>query len=149
VNERRVLVPGEAAQLPALTRFLREFWSAAGLPAAEALCFELALEELFTNVVRHGAPGGPPPAVELSLALAGPRLTMTLADDGPAFDPLALPQPDVGAALEDRPVGGLGVFLVRQMMDTVSYRRAGPRNELCLTKRVAAAAAGASGADFA
>jgi serine/threonine-protein kinase RsbW len=137
VNERRTSVPSDAAQLPALTQFLQEFWMAAELPPAQALAFELALEEVFINVVVHGSPAGTVPMVEVSLILADGSLTMTVEDDGPEFDPLSLPPPDVDADLEHRPVGGLGVFLVRQMMDAVSYHRVGARNQLRMTKHIA------------
>jgi anti-sigma regulatory factor (Ser/Thr protein kinase) len=136
VNERRTSVPSEAAQLPALTQFLQEFWSAAALPPAQALSFELALEEIFMNVVMHGSHPGTVPRVEVSLVLTDGDVTMTLEDDGPEFDPLSLPRPDVEASLGDRPIGGLGVFLVRQMMDAVSYQRVGARNQLRMSKRI-------------
>jgi serine/threonine-protein kinase RsbW len=136
VNERRTCVPGTAAQLPVLTAFLQEFWSAAGLPAAQALGFELALEEVFMNVVMHGSRPGTVPRIEISLLLADGGVAMTLEDDGPEFDPLSLPLPDVEASLGDRRVGGLGVFLVRQMMDAVSYQRVGMRNRLLMSKRI-------------
>ncbi len=63
---------------------------------------------------------------------------MTIEDDGPRFDPLSLPPPDVTASLDERPIGGLGLFLVRQLMDAVSYDRVGARNRLRMTKRVGA-----------
>jgi serine/threonine-protein kinase RsbW len=134
VNERRTSVPSEAAQLPVLTQFLQEFWSAAGLPPAQAMGFELALEEIFMNVVLHGSPPGTLPRVELSLGLADGGVTMTLEDNGSEFDPLSLPPPDLEASLADRRVGGLGVFLVRQMMDAVSYERVGAHNRLRMSK---------------
>ena len=58
MNERRTSVPSEAAQLPVLAQFLQEFWSAADLPPAQSLPFEIALEEIFMNVVTHGTPAG-------------------------------------------------------------------------------------------
>jgi serine/threonine-protein kinase RsbW len=137
VTERRTIVPSAAAQLPALTQFLQEFWLAFGLPAAEAFAFELALEEVFMNVVMHGSPAGQAPQVEVSLALVDGGLTLTVEDDGPPFDPLSLPPPDLAASLDERQVGGLGVHLVRQMMDAVSYSRAGARNRLSMTKHLA------------
>jgi serine/threonine-protein kinase RsbW len=137
VNARRTTVPSEAAQLPVLTRFLQEFWSAADLPPAEALPFELALEEIFMNVVMHGSPAGSVPRVDVSLALADGGLTLTVEDDGPPFDPLSLPAPDTTAGLEERKVGGFGVFFVRQMMDAVSYQRVGARNQLTMAKQLA------------
>ncbi len=137
MNERRTTVPSDAAQLPVLTQFMQEFWSAASLPAADAFGFELALEEVFMNVVAHGSPPGQVPQVEVSLALADGGLTLTVEDDGPAFDPLSVPAPNVTASLDERQVGGLGVYLVRQMMDAVSYSRVGARNRLSMTKHLA------------
>ena len=130
-------VPGDPAQLPILTRFLQEFWSAANLPATHAPSFELALEEVFMNIVMHGSQPGIAPSVEVSLALADDGLTMTVEDNGPLFDPLTVPPPDLSGSLAERPVGGLGVFLVRQVMDEVSYCRVGARNRLTMSKSLA------------
>jgi anti-sigma regulatory factor (Ser/Thr protein kinase) len=136
VTEHRTTVLNDAAQLPVLTRFLQQFWSAADLPPAAAPAFELALEEVFMNVVMHGSPAGGVTRVEVSLVLGDDGLTLTLEDDGPPFDPLALPPPDVTSSLTERPVGGLGVFLVRRVMDAVSYQRVGARNQLRMLKRL-------------
>ena len=137
MNEWRRSVPSDAAQLPVLTQFLQEFWSAASLPSAQAMSFELALEEIFMNVVMHGSPAGTVPRVEVSLALAEAHLTMTVEDDGPQFDPLSLSAPDVTASIEERRVGGNGVFLVRQIMDAVAYQHVRGRNQLTMTKHIA------------
>ena len=137
MREARSTVAAEAAHLPALTHFLQGFWSEGELPAEQALAFELALEEVFMNVVLHGAQGaGALPLVEVALVLADGRLTMTVEYDGPEFDPLALPPPKLMGSLEERPVGGLGVFLVRKMMDTVTYERIGVRNRLRMAKAI-------------
>jgi anti-sigma regulatory factor (Ser/Thr protein kinase) len=75
--------------------------------------------------------------VEVSLALVENGLTMTVEDNGPQFDPLTLPPPDLTTSLAERPVGGLGVFLVRRVMDAVSYQRVGSLNRLTVTKSLA------------
>jgi serine/threonine-protein kinase RsbW len=136
VTERRAAVRADAAQLTVLTSFLREFGMAVALDAAQVSTFELALEEIFMNIVMHGSRPGIAPRVEVSLNLAADALTMTVEDDGPEFDPLSLPPPDVTASLADRRVGGLGVFLVRKMMDSVSYARIAGRNQLRMSKRL-------------
>jgi serine/threonine-protein kinase RsbW len=137
VKEQRARVPGDAAHLSVLTAFLQEFWSASQLAPAQRTAFELALEEVFTNIIRHGRRPGMVPSVEVSLARITEGITMTIEDDGPEFDPLSQPAPDVTASLAERPVGGLGILLVRQMMDAVSYERAGARNRLSMTKYLA------------
>ncbi len=134
MTERRTAVRGDVAQLPILNRFLQEFWAAAQLPPAQAPDFELALEEIFMNIVMHGSQPGLTSRVEVSLAVGADGVTMTVEDDGPQFDPLTLPPPDLTAGLAERPVGGLGVFLVRRVMDTVSYERVGACNRLTMTK---------------
>ena len=141
MKEVRISVVAQAAHLPHLTAFLQQFWSSASLPPGECLAFELALEEMFMNVVMHGSTEGKSRQVELFLALTPAGLTLTLEDDGPGFDPLSLPAPDVTVSVRDRPVGGLGVFLVRKIMDTVSYSRVGARNQLRMSKRLQQAGA--------
>ena len=136
MTARRAAVPADAAQLSVLNQFLRDFGSAVALDAAQVQTFELALEEIFMNIVMHGAQPGSTPLVEVSLDRASESVTMTVEDDGPQFDPLSLPPPDVTASLAGRPVGGLGVFLVRNMMDTISYARVAGRNQLRMSKRL-------------
>jgi len=131
----RRTVPAEASQLGVLHEFLQEFGAAAGLGPARIQSLELALEEIFLNVVMHGSQPGTSPRVEVSLALDADTVTMTVEDDGPPFDPLSLPPPELHLSLEERRVGGLGVFLVRQMMDSVDYARVAGRNQLRMRKR--------------
>ena len=119
-----------------LTQFLLDFWAEERLPPEHALSFELALEEIFVNVVTHGASQDKVPEVQVTLAIRDRDVSMTLEDDGPHFDPLARPPPDVAAELSQRPVGGLGIFLVRKLMDAVSYERVAARNRLMMSKRV-------------
>jgi len=136
VTTRRTAVPADPAQLSVLTEFLREFGSAAALAPTQVGTFELALEEIFMNIVMYGSQPGIAPRVEVSLDLGTDAVTMTVEDDGPQFDPLSLPPPDVTASLADRRVGGLGVFLVRKIMDTVSYELIAGRNQLRMSKRL-------------
>lgn len=131
----RCAVPADASQLAELNEFLREFWRAAELEPAWLGSFELALEETFLNIVMHGSRPGSTPRVEVSLSLDADVVTLTVEDDGPHFDPLSLPAPDVTAGLGHRRVGGLGVHLVRNLMDAVSYERTAARNQLRMSKR--------------
>ena len=136
MTTRRTAVTADPAQLSVLNQFLREFGSAAALAPTQVVTFELALEEIFMNIVMHGSRPGIAPRVEVSLNLGSDTVTMTVEDDGPQFDPLSLPPPDVTASLADRRVGGLGVFLVRKIMDTVSYACIEGRNQLRMSKRL-------------
>ena len=129
-------VPGQSSALPALNEWLHARWADAGLAPEACFPFELALEELFINVAMHGASPDVVPQVEVDFTCDGKTVALTVRDDGPAFDPLAAPPPDLDAALDDRPVGGLGIYLVREMMDEVSYERTATQNCLRMAKHL-------------
>ena len=94
----------------------------------------LVLEELGLNIINHGHDEGLH-EIEIALNSEAEALTIEITDDGKPFDPLNdAPLPNLTASLEDRPVGGLGIHLVRTMMDELHYRREGGRNHLTLVK---------------
>lgn len=113
-----------------------EAWaSEAGCPSATAFELRLVTEELLTNVINHGGAGGSAPQARLAFIARDGQIEIHFDDDGPAFDPLSLPTPDIHAPLEEREPGGLGVHLVRELMDSVSYRREQGWNRLTLVCR--------------
>lgn len=102
------------------------------------LCFNLnlALEEAVTNVINYAFP----PEEEHSFLVSADgeaegTLTLEIQDDGVAFDPLnEAPEVDITLGVEERPIGGLGIFLVKQIMDEVSYERVDGKNILTMKK---------------
>jgi len=94
----------------------------------------VALEELVSNVVRHGVTDRTP-TIDVTLALDKGVFTVGILDDGPSFDPFtSAPAPDVTQALMDRPIGGLGVLFVQQLTDAHTYERRGEKNVVTLTR---------------
>jgi len=135
--ERTISVTATTDRLPELIAFLQAFWQECGLPEETAFPFELALDEVFMNVVMHGSsPSDPPREVRASLERRGSDIILVTEDDGPPFDPLTLPSPDVDAPVEAREIGGLGVFLIRELMDEVTYAHTGTHNQLTMRKVV-------------
>ena len=97
---------------------------------------KLVLEEVIVNIVNYGYEERGGHKIDVQLISEPDTLTIKIADDGRAFDPLSqAPAPDVDANLEDRPIGGLGVYLVQTLMDEAHYRREQDRNHLTLIKR--------------
>lgn len=95
----------------------------------------LVIEELVVNIINHGHDDGVHD-IEIAMASEPDALTVDIIDDGRPFDPLSdAPEPDLDSLLEDRPVGGLGIHLVRTMMDEVQYRRDQDRNHTTLVAR--------------
>ncbi len=146
----RLEVPGEVSRLPEVTRSLQAEWRRLELPADLRRTFELALEEMFTNIALHANPatspeaGATPIRVTVSLDVrsrdgrdgrdGSDDIVMEIRDTGAAFDPLSAARPDIDASLDDRPVGGLGIHLVREMMTEVRYSREGQENVLRMRK---------------
>lgn len=97
---------------------------------------KLALEEAVTNILSYGFDGQQTQLIWLKVVQEGRLLSIALTDNGIPFDPLERPPPDLDSNLEDRMVGGLGVYLIRQMMDDVSYQRQDGWNRLCMLKTV-------------
>ncbi len=89
-----------------------------------------------TNVCRHAYREGPG-EVRLRLRTEEGALVVEVEDDGPPFDPLSRPDPDVGAPLAERPIGGLGILMIKRLVDDVAWRREEGRNILTMTVTVA------------
>lgn len=104
----------------------------AGKAASDVL---VALDEILSNVRRHAAGLGRPVDVKVAFAVSPGRLRIEVSDDGAAFDPLALAPPATDAALEARPIGGLGVLFVKSLTDAQAYERTEGRNRLRLVKK--------------
>lgn len=106
----------------------REDW-----PPATLFKVKLAIEELGLNVAKHGRIDKAPD-IEITVTSEPDSLRINIEDDGRAFDPLNdAPEPDLSSPIEDRPIGGLGIHFVREMMDDMTYRREDGKNCLALT----------------
>lgn len=108
----------------------------AGLAAETVHACTLALEEVVTNVIRHGYDDGQEHPIEVTLSadFSG-AVRLVVRDQGKPFNPLDAPVPDTSAPLDRRPAGGLGIHLVRHVMDEIRYERSGDCNVLTMTKQ--------------
>jgi anti-sigma regulatory factor (Ser/Thr protein kinase) len=112
------------------------FAEAHALPAAVRRSLNVALDELLANALSHGRTGRDPCSVTVEVELDQERVTVILTDDGTPFDPFGRDAPDTTLSLEERPIGGLGIHLVGQLMDQVSYQRQEGHNVVVLVKQL-------------
>ena len=118
--------------------FVAAFVSEHGIAADDAARISILLEELLTNLAKYGyLDRAEPGRAEIALALNGSQLEIEFIDDGCAFDPLAVPLPNLDAPLEERPIGGLGLHLLRSLADVVHYERINNRNVIRLSRSIA------------
>lgn len=135
----RRLTDGRAG-FPDVLDALEAHLDGCGVPAAVIASVMIAADDVISNVLDHGGQGAGPPQVEVSVKLVEGQVAVWIVDDGAAFNPLDTAAPDTALALEDRAIGGLGVHLVRKLMDTASYERREGHNRLRFSKRYASPA---------
>lgn len=132
----RVVLSATMESFERLNAFVEEAAAKAHLEGEKLGDLLLAVEEVFVNIVKH-AYLGEPGKIEVSCSVL-PRkrgLRLTFRDWGVPFDPLTQPEPDLSAPAEERPIGGLGIFLTTQVMDKVGYKRKGDTNRLTMVKK--------------
>ncbi|NMC33470.1 MAG: ATP-binding protein [Veillonellaceae bacterium] len=120
--------------LPAIVGFVSEHAAAMGVHPKRVMHLELAVEEAAVNICSY-AYEIPPGAVTVRITPEPGVVRIELIDNGVPFDPLSMDAPDIKSELENREVGGLGIFLIRRMLDEVHYSRSGDQNILSLAVR--------------
>ena len=114
-----------------------QFGASQGIAGEDIARIIIAVEELVTNTVKYGyAPGAATGTATFTLRLEGARLSIEYVDDAHEFNPFAAPDPDFDAPVEARRVGGLGLHIVKALMDRTAYRREGGRNIMELSRLV-------------
>jgi serine/threonine-protein kinase RsbW len=129
----------DLSELERIAAAVERFGAARSLPQRALFEINLALDEVLTNVISYAYEDGGSHRIAVHLQLDGDDLVVEVEDDGRAFDPLAVAAPDLEQSLEARPIGGLGVHLVRRVMDVLAYRREAGKNVLTMRKRVLSA----------
>ncbi len=127
----------DPAEIARLAPLVAEFCARHALAEATAAQLTLVLDEAITNIISYAFDDSGEHEISVRISLAPGALIAELVDDGREFDPLQVAAPDLAAPLAERAVGGLGVHLMRRLMDDIRYRREGARNHLVLAKRIA------------
>jgi serine/threonine-protein kinase RsbW len=138
VSEERLelRIANDLAELSRVANSIDEFCANLAIPASCTFKLNVALEELLTNTISYGYGDGKIHQIALSVVRQGDTLVTELSDDARPYDPLQAPPPDLDSTIEDRRIGGLGVHLVKTLMDEVTYAYEGGRNHVTLRKRI-------------
>jgi anti-sigma regulatory factor (Ser/Thr protein kinase) len=126
----------DLSEIPRVQRLVEERASDWSLSDASLNAIGVSLDEILTNIISYGYDDDDEHSIAVRVALEADGLvTIEVADDGKPFNPLQMPEPDTSAAIDDRPIGGLGIHLVLRLMEDVAYRRENDRNILTLKHR--------------
>jgi anti-sigma regulatory factor (Ser/Thr protein kinase) len=135
-REHRLRVSGELKHVRKVCDFVVNVAEQAGMSDDAVFQCQLAVEEVFTNIVEHGYKyKGEDDSIEVICHLSDEKLRIMILDDAPPFNPLGLDPPDPQLALDDRGTGGWGAHFVKQYMDSVRYQLDNGRNCLILDKK--------------
>ena len=137
ILQRDLSLPNDVEQIPRLAAFVEEVCETVGFDMSTTMSLNLALEEAVVNVMNYAYPMGTVGEINVSAKCNAERLKFTITDWGIPFDPTAKQEVDTTLPLEERPVGGLGIHLVRQIMDSINYERVNNENVLTLRKYLA------------
>ena len=135
-KDRHLILHNDIQQIPQLAEFVETVASEAKIEQSLAMNLNLALEEAVTNVIMYAYPPKTDGLVDVEAIIRNGRLDFIISDSGTPFDPTAAPDADTSLGVEERNIGGLGIFLVRNIMDTVSYERKDGKNVLYMTKNI-------------
>lgn len=135
---KSITVPSKADRLYEVQDFVNSCLSGSGASEKVVLQLQLVVEEIFINIANYAyrPPGSGDVDISCTVEEDVMKVTLRFVDRGPEFDPLKRPDPDVGADPADRPIGGLGIFLVKNNVDGIAYRRDGDKNILTVEKRI-------------
>ena len=128
----------QASEIPLVHDALDELAARHGLPARCVARLHLALEEHLANIIAHGGYPGPASTITVRFALESAALRVEIEDNADPFNPLDVPLVDTTLPLEQKPLGGLGILLIRKSVDELEYRRSGNRNVLVMKNRLTA-----------
>ena len=134
--KRSLTLPNNIETIPELSDFIEQAAEEASLPPDISMSLNLAIEEAVANVMSYAYPHSTHGDVIIDLFVTDQQLTIAIIDQGIPFDPTSQVEADTSLSVEDRPIGGLGIYLVRQLMDSINYERIDGKNVLTLIKKL-------------
>jgi serine/threonine-protein kinase RsbW len=133
-----LVITSARAEIARLGTWLEQFTAAHGLSEDDGYTLQLILDELVTNIIIHGHGDDPTHTIRIDLSLADALATLRIEDTAPPFDPTTAPPPNFDLPIEERPIGGLGVHIVKSLAESMRYERTGDANVLTITARLGA-----------
>lgn len=134
--EKSITLANDIAEISKLATFIEEVGEAFELTPDVIFNLNLVIEEAVVNVINYAYPKEEHQYIYLSATLHDGSIVFVLTDTGKEFDPTQAPEADITLSAEERPIGGLGIFLIRQIMNEVKYQRIDGKNILTLGKKL-------------
>ena len=134
--ERSIVLANEISEISRLNGFIEDIGEEFSLTPDVVFNLNLVLEEAVVNIINYAYPKEELQSIYLSARLHEGSIVLILTDTGKEFDPTMAPEADVTLSADEREIGGLGIFLIRQIMNEVRYERIDGKNILTLEKKL-------------
>ena len=134
--EKSIILANDIAEVSRLATFIEEVGEAFALTPDVVLNLNLVIEEAVVNIINYAYPKEQHESIYLSAHLHEGSIVLVLTDTGKEFDPTLAPEADITLSADEREIGGLGIFLIRQIMNEVRYERIDGKNILTLEKKL-------------
>jgi anti-sigma regulatory factor (Ser/Thr protein kinase) len=136
IKNKHFVIENQIEEIPVLAEKIDELAEKWELSQALAMNINLVIEEAISNIIFYAFNDNDKHQIKISISLNNKNLVIKITDDGIPFDPLSLAEPDITVAAEERQIGGLGIFLISQIMDEMNYKRQKNQNILTLNKNI-------------
>lgn len=134
--EKSIVLVNDISEIARLNEFVEEIGNDFSLSPGVVFNITLVLEEAVVNIINYAYPKEKHESIYLSAKLYNDSIVLVLTDTGKEFDPTMAPETDITMSADERPIGGLGIFLIRQIMNEVRYERIDGKNVLTLEKKL-------------
>lgn len=134
--EKEIKISNNLDEISILATFIEELGEELSLSAETTMNINLALEEAVANIIMYAYPSQEQHNILLRVTSTKKQLIFLLTDKGASFDPTQVEEVDITLPIEERPVGGLGIFLIRSIMNEISYQRIDNENQLIMKKDI-------------
>lgn len=131
-----IRIKNDLSELERIRKLVNQFFDTNQLPTSVTYTIDLALEELITNIILFAYNDDKLHKIDITLERLVRKVTLSIEDDGKAFNPLTIKDPILDTPIEERPIGGLGLYLIKNFVDDIQYYRQGNKNYLVITKKI-------------
>ncbi|MDR9415378.1 MAG: ATP-binding protein [Gracilimonas sp.] len=135
-NIQTLTVEASTEHLAKVRNFVAAHAEQIGLDQKDVSEIRLAVDEAYTNIIKHAYKNDAKMNVNIEIGSNGEQLWISLMDEGKSFDPSSYNEPDLMQRIKEKKRGGMGVYLIRKLMDQVQYNRTGHTNEIRMVKKL-------------
>lgn len=131
-----VSIVNNLSEIEKITNEVENLWSKYKLPLKIMYNINISIDELLSNIINYGFDDSSKHLISVEFELSNKVFTLKIIDDGKPFNPLEIDEPDINSSLEEREIGGLGIFIVKNLVDKIDYQRINNKNIILIVKNI-------------